>query len=227
MTANGIKALIFDFDGLIIDSESTDFSAWQETYRDYGLELAFDQWLQSVGSAADHFDPYMALVEATDHRVTRDEVFAAQTRRWMALTSQQPLLPGVREVMREAHALGLGLAIASSARRPWVDGHLERFGLADAFDHICTAEDVQHTKPEPDLFLAALQRLGVRANQAIVFEDSANGVLAAQRAGIFTVAVPNPMTRHLAVDGADMVLEGLDQMSLTDLLGHVNGRRQT
>ena len=202
MTPSSIRALIFDFDGLIIDSESTDFITWQEVYRSYGLELTFEQWAKGVGSSIDLHDPYAELVVASGHRADREQVRQVQLRRWVELTSQQPLLPGVSETIRQGRQMGLKLAIASSARRVWIDGHLSRFGLAAAFDCICTSEDVKHTKPEPDLYLAALRKLDITADQAVVFEDSANGIMAAKRAGIFAVAVPNPMTQRMRLDGA-------------------------
>ena len=149
-----------------------------------------------------------------------------QLRRWVELTSQQPLLPGVSDTIRRGREMGLKLAIASSARRAWIEGHLKRFGLVTAFDCICTSEDVKHTKPEPDVFLSALDKLGITANRAVIFEDSANGILAAKRAGIFAVAVPNPMTKHMQFESANLVLDSLADMPLAELLALAGGNHR-
>jgi HAD superfamily hydrolase (TIGR01509 family) len=136
----------------------------------------------------------------------------------------QPVLPGVLDYLQEARRLGLKLAIASSSRHAWVEGHGGRLGILDYFDKIICRDDVAEgrTKPNPDLFLLALERLGVQANEAIVFEDSPNGVKAAQAAGIFVVAVPNAITSLLTIDNADLTLASLADLSLSELLRKVN-----
>jgi putative acetyltransferase len=112
--------------------------------------------------------------------------------------------------------------VASSSKYDWVDGYLRQLGLFDDFDAILCREDVQRIKPDPDLFLAALEALKVRADEGLVFEDSPNGVLAAKRAGIRVVAVPNPITAHGTIDGADLCLSSLAEMPLEALLIRFN-----
>lgn len=131
--------------------------------------------------------------------------------------SLQPL-PGVLDYLEAAQAMGLGLAVASSSRRAWVEGHLERLGLLGYFQVIRTKEDVTLTKPDPALFLRAAEGLGVLPQETIVLEDSLNGVRAAKAAGAFTVAIPNTLTRHLDLSQADLVLTRLDDLALWDLL---------
>ena len=134
----------------------------------------------------------------------------------MAMVLAQPVLPGVTRLIQQARDAGLKLAIASSSPHDWVDTHLARLGLQDRFDHILCSEDVPpgRTKPNPDLYLKALEVLDVPAGQAVVFEDSFNGVKAARAAGIFVVAVPNPVTALLGVDGADLTLKSLEEFDL-------------
>ena len=137
-----------------------------------------------------------------------------------ALIAQQPILPGVVDYLEEAQRLGLGLAIASSSPHSWVDAHLTRLGLFDRFQHIICADEVSQsrTKPHPDLYLKALNALGIQPDEAIALEDSPNGVLAARRAGIFVVSIPNPLTALLKIEGADLSLRSLENMSLMELL---------
>ncbi|HMD80374.1 MAG TPA: HAD-IA family hydrolase, partial [Anaerolineales bacterium] len=140
-----------------------------------------------------------------------------------ALTLSQPIMPGVLPTIEEAKRLGLKLAIASSSQHSWVDTHAKRLGIFDHFDAVICADDVGagRTKPNPDLFLLALHQLQIQKNEALIFEDSPNGVKAANLAGIFVVAVPNPVTALLKIDGANLTLASLADLSLTELLDKV------
>jgi beta-phosphoglucomutase-like phosphatase (HAD superfamily) len=135
-------------------------------------------------------------------------------------------MPGITDYLREARQLGLKLGVASSSTHEWVDSHLKRLGLLDYFDAVKCREDVAYTKPDPALYLAALDASGLRSEQALAIEDSPNGITAAQRAGIFCVAVPNPVTAQLALDHADFHLTSLTDMSLKQLLAVVQERRE-
>jgi HAD superfamily hydrolase (TIGR01509 family) len=115
------------------------------------------------------------------------------------------------------------LAVASSSPRSWVGGHLERLGIIDHFDHLRCADDVRQVKPDPELYLAALAALGVAAHEAIALEDSPNGVLAAKRAGLFCVAVPNSLTRQMPLDHADRLVDSLADLPLQDLVDSIRG----
>ncbi len=138
---------------------------------------------------------------------------------------RQPPLPGVRELVDDARQHGLKLAVASSSPHDWVDGHLTRLELLSSFDVIKAREDVRHTKPEPDLFLAALSALAVQPGEAVVLEDSPNGVKAAKRAGIFVVAVPNPVTESLHFEEEDLRLSSLKAISLPELMRRADSSR--
>jgi putative hydrolase of the HAD superfamily len=139
------------------------------------------------------------------------------------MTFAQPVMPGVLDYLQGAKRLGLKLAIASSSSHSWVDTHAQRLGIFAYFDKVITSDEVgiERTKPHPDLFLLALEQLNVRANEAIVFEDSPNGVKAAQSAGIFVVAVPNSVTSLLSIENANLTLNSLADLSLIELLNQV------
>ena len=215
------KALLFDFDGLILDTETTEFRTWQAIYREYGQEMLAETWGQVVGGyGISNFDGAVHLAGLVGNGAKAEELHARYRSESDALIAQQPTLPGVVDYLDEAQRLGLGLAVASSSPHSWVDSHLTRLGLFHCFQHIICAEDVPpgRTKPHPDLFLKALEVLGVRPEEAIVLEDSPNGVLAAKRAGIFVVSVPNPITALLKTDGADLNLSSLADLPLQELL---------
>jgi HAD superfamily hydrolase (TIGR01509 family) len=217
-----MQALIFDFDGLILDTEGPDFASWQEMYREHGVELPLEQWALILGgTGASDFDPYDYLEKLLGRPVDRDAIWIKRRKRDAELLMEQPILPGVEGYLADAKRLGLKLAVASSSDEGWVTGHLTRLGLIDYFDAIKTCDDVKNSKPDPELFLVAMEALGVTADQAIAFEDSPNGVLAAQRAGIFTVAVPNPISAQLSLDHADLVINSLAELSLEQLLAKI------
>jgi HAD superfamily hydrolase (TIGR01509 family) len=215
------RALIFDFDGLILDTESPEFDVWQAIYREYGQELAAETWGQIVGGwGASRFDAADHLVELAGNGLNPEALRKRHQSESDAIVLQQPLMPGVLDYLDAARRLDLRLSIASSSPHSWVDPHLSRFEITYRFDAVICRDEVPpgRTKPHPDLFLKALAVLGVRANEAIVFEDSPNGVAAARAAGVFVVAVPNPMTALLNLEGADLKLNSLADLSLPDLL---------
>lgn len=225
-TALRVKALIFDFDGLILDTETPDFHVWQTIYQEHGFELPHEEWGKIVGGyglahfdAAEHLTHLAKLARDLDP-VSLRERHRSESR---ALTLEQPILPGVIDYIQTAKRLGLKLAIASSSQHSWVDTHAKRLGIFDHFDAVVCADDVGagRTKPNPDLYLLALNQLQVQSNEALVFEDSPNGVKAANQAGIFVVAVPNPVTSLLKIDGANLTVRSLTDFSLSELLDKV------
>ena len=219
-----IQALIFDFDGLILDTETPDFQTWQAIYGEHGFEMPFDEWAKIIGGdGLSDFNAAAHLSLLSQGRLDPDSLRARHSSESGVLIHAQPVLPGVLDYLRDAKRLGLKLAIASSSLHSWVDTHARRLGIFDQFDAVVCADDVgiDRTKPNPDLFLSALNQLQVEKDAAIVFEDSPNGVKAAQRAGIFVVAVPNSVTALLSFDGAGLAIESLANLSLHELLDKV------
>jgi len=217
-----IKAIVFDFDGLILDTEGPEFQSWQEIYQAHGCALTLEKWAECIGTA-DAFDPYDLLEERLDRPIDRAAIRARHRARQAELMAGQAVLPGVERTIHEAQAMGLKLGIASSSTREWVTGYLDRFGLRGHFSSLKCADDVALTKPDPALYVLSVQALGVAAHEAVALEDSPNGVLAAKRAGLFCVAVPNALTRQLTFDGADVQLNSLADLPLEALLARLQG----
>jgi HAD superfamily hydrolase (TIGR01509 family) len=220
-----IEALLFDFDGLLVDSESVAFQTWQEAYREHGAELAVERWAAAIGTIGG-FDPLEHLEESLGRAIDREGVERAQREREHALAVVQPFRPGVVEYLAEARARGIRVAIVSSSSNAWIAGHLERLDTADGWACIvCANGDAARAKPRPTLYLEALDNVGVAPEAAIAFEDSPNGVAAARAAGIFCVAVPNSVTAQLDLSAADLLVESLEAISLRELLRIVAERR--
>src|SRR5947209_3897810 len=154
-----IRALVFDFDGLLVDTEGSIFSAWQRIYRERGQELPRERWLTIIGTASGPFDPLQDLGQRTGQQLDRQQLDDLERLYYKEATSMQQLLPGVEKYLAEARRLGLKMAIASSSGGTWVMEHLERFGVHQHFDVIVCREDVTRTKPDPQLYRMALHRL--------------------------------------------------------------------
>jgi HAD superfamily hydrolase (TIGR01509 family) len=215
-----IQALIFDFDGLLVDTETPAFESWQALYAEYGHELSLDLWQGALGTGHG-FDAAAHLAELASQPLDRAALLARRLAAKHALSATQPLLPGAREVLQQARELGLPCAVASSSSREWVTGWLRQHGIEQLFACVRTADDVRLTKPAPDLFLSAAAGLGVPAECCLVFEDSPNGILAARAAGMRVVAVPGAITRRLVLPSADLVIETLDAMPLAEILSYI------
>jgi HAD superfamily hydrolase (TIGR01509 family) len=219
-----IEAIVFDFDGLIFDTEIPIFQSWQEVYQSFGLELTLDDWQHFIGTSDGSFQPKTALESRLGHRINWNILEHQREQRELELIDQREIRPGVMDYLHDAQNKGLKLGLASSSPHSWVDFHLQRLNLYNYFQSIQCADDVVLTKPDPALYLQAVQGIGVAPDTAIALEDSPAGALAAQRAGLFCVVVPNDITRNLTFSAGDLVLNSLADLKLADLLDLVNSK---
>jgi len=212
-----IRALVFDFDGLILETETPAHQSWAEIYVEHGHELPMDRWHGYIGSDTG-FDPAGHLAALVGEGFDRDATQKRRDARKTELIAALDVMVGVREYVADANRLGLRLAVASSSSRAWVLGHLERLRLRAEWDAVLTRDDVERTKPAPDLYLAAVKALGVAPREAVAFEDSRNGIAAAKDAGLLCVAVPNALTAEMDLSRADLRLASLAETPLERLL---------
>jgi len=213
-----IRALILDFDGLILDTETLMRQSWMEIYEEAGAVVDDQTWASMLGSSPDPPAAYDLLENHLGQPVDRAALHDRRLRREMEILSGKDLMPGVRSLVSAAEKAGLLLAIASSSERAWVVGHLETHDFLSPFGVIVCAEDVEKTKPAPDLYVKALEDLDIDPGEALVFEDSEHGVAAARAAGIPCVAVPNSVTSCLAFEQADLVVSSIAQLTLEEYI---------
>jgi HAD superfamily hydrolase (TIGR01509 family) len=218
-----IKALIFDFDGLIIDSETPDYLSWVEIYDQFKAELSREKWSSLVGGWGT-FDPYQYLEDQIEQELDRGELRTRRRKRYRELCEQKPILPGVAQMIQQAKARTLKLAVASNSIGEWVNSHLKRLELYDYFDVVVTRDQVSIGKPNPEMYLKALDLLGITANEAIAFEDSRTGSMGAKRAGIYTIAIPNEMTRNLDFSHCDHVVASMQLLNIDDMIQRANSQ---
>jgi HAD superfamily hydrolase (TIGR01509 family) len=218
-----VQALLFDFDGLIVDTESPAFASWQALYARHGQQLSLDRWSATIGTIGG-FDALAHLETLVGSPLEREVLQADRLAHELTLVEAEQFRPGVADYLADAERLGLRKAIVSSGSRPWIDGHLQRLERAYGWDVIVTADgDRTRAKPSPTLYLEALELLSVGAADAIAFEDSPNGIRAAKAAGIYCVGVPNSVTARLGLDEADVVVDSLASLPLSTLLERISG----
>ncbi|WP_086843000.1 HAD family hydrolase [Amycolatopsis kentuckyensis] len=210
------RALVFDFDGTLADTESAVLQSWQDVFREHGTELPLDAWYAVIGTQ--HTTPAMFALLAEHAPDIDPEALRPITKaRVHALLEDLGPREGVRDYLETARQNGLKLAVASSSSGGWVNPHLERLGIDHYFDAVLTG-DLHNAKPDPDLYLAALAALGTDAAETIAFEDTPHGVTSAKAAGLTCVAVPNAITQHLDFGQADVVLPSFTAKPLEALL---------
>jgi HAD superfamily hydrolase (TIGR01509 family) len=213
----GVDAVVFDFDGLMLDTEVPVYAAWCATFESYGaVPPTLEEWGAYIGTDSDDRELLELLVTTASVPVDVDEMHARRRAHRDALLAAVAVLPGVSAWIDEAIAAGLGIAIASSSPDHWVLGHLDRLGLRRHFDHVMCAGKDRAAKPEPDTYLAACAALGVEPQRALAVEDSAHGITAAKSAGLLCVVVPNSLTKSLDLSAADLRLDSLANCSLQE-----------
>jgi HAD superfamily hydrolase (TIGR01509 family) len=222
-----VRALLLDFDGTMLETESSSYGSWRELLAEHGYELTPETWSAAVGTIGG-VDPIALLEEHLGTSVDREALEKRARARHMETLAEEELRPGIQQIADEANERGIATAIVTSASRWWVTSHLERLGLEDEWDVIVSADkDPERAKPAPVLYLEAARELDVEPAEAVAIEDSPNGVIAAQRAGMQVVAFPNPITSAMDLSRADAIVEDLDGLGLDGLLDRIGRRAAT
>lgn len=213
-----IKGYIFDFDGLIIDTEMPGCTAWAELFQQYGYTFTADDWKKAIGTGPSAYDPARHLHNLTNGEVDPQAANKVTLNRARELIEMQPILPGVLDFLRKTEKMKLPMAVASSSNRAWVEGYLEKLKLRQFFTTVCTSDDVKAVKPDPELFLLAASRLTLDPSEVIVFEDSPNGVKSAKAAGMVCIAIPNEITTDMDLSLADRIVSSFIELDPVELI---------
>jgi HAD superfamily hydrolase (TIGR01509 family) len=217
-----IDTFLFDFDGLILDTETASRAGWAWLYSRYGHELPPTKWALMIGTVGG-WDPWSHLEELVGRPLDRGTLNRERYAHELSLLEAEELRPGIAKYLDYAQRHGLKRAIVSSSSRAWIDMHLEKLERQVGWDAIATADhDPARAKPRPTLYLEALERVRARPEEAVAFEDSPNGAAAARAAGLFVVGVPNAITRDLGLaEHADLVVDSLADLPPDELLAKV------
>jgi HAD superfamily hydrolase (TIGR01509 family) len=223
MTAD-LRAVLFDFDGTLWDSESAVYGVFRDLYEEHGHELTLPTWSAAIGTLGG-FDPYAELGRLRGLPFDQEEIARTEDR-VRAATDHVPLRPGIAAFLRQLDEAGMPRALVSSDRSEWLVTHLERLGWPDGWAAmVCADGDASRAKPNPHLYLAALELLEVPAGSTFAIEDSPNGIRAAKAAGIPCVCVPNEATAGLDLSEADLILPTFDGLDVDDVWSALGRRR--
>ncbi len=212
-----LEAVVFDFDGVIIDTEWSAFEIWNQLFAEHGTELTLDEFVRSIGTRG-AIDFSALITEKTGRPAPNNRALRAWKQPLQdAAVADLALMPGVASWLQATSDAQIRTAIASSSERWWIEPHLERHAIAHHFEHLSTWDgpDVGFSpKPAPDLYTRCLAALGIHPSAAVAIEDSINGTVAAKRAGMSVIAVPTRLTAHLDFAIADVVVSSLAELDL-------------
>ncbi|WP_199620384.1 HAD family hydrolase [Paenibacillus alkalitolerans] len=210
------KAVVFDFDGTMLDTETVWYDSFRETLAEHDIDLPLEVFAHGIGTYDDSLFRYI-----TDKMGSEDGLEDVKRRAFAKHHEKAATLPlrdGVEDYLKDASRLGLRIALATSSPYPWVESFLTSHGLMHYFETLCTKDDVAQVKPDPELYTLSVRRLGIEPHEAVAFEDSANGAKAAVAAGLRCVIVPNPVTEALHFEKYDMRIGSMKELSLEELL---------
>lgn len=213
-----IKAIIFDFDGLLVDTETPEFEALKQIYEEHGATLQLETYAQNIGTHIGSYNPYAHLSELLQQTIDADHVKKIHRERFHQKLEALKPRDGVISILNEAKELDLKIGLATSSNRAWIDSFFERLNLTPYFDAISTSDDVERVKPDPALYVRTMQLLDVKGDEVIAFEDSLNGSKAAVAAGIHCIAVPNPVTQHFSFDHCARQIGSMSDHTLAQLI---------
>ena len=216
-----IKGIIFDFDGLILDTETHQYLILQEIFAQHGSELPIVRWQQEIGTQSG-FSPFKHLEEKLERKLERESLQRYFEEKYHSILAKEKARAGVEDYLKSAKEMGLKIGLATSSTYEWVSTHLKNLNLFDYFECIQTSDDVEKVKPDPILYLQTAKCLGLAVEECLVFEDSANGALAAKRAGMSCVIVPNEVTQTMDFCTVEHKLESMADMSLKDVVENVS-----
>ncbi|ULT56668.1 HAD-IA family hydrolase [Neobacillus drentensis] len=211
-----MKAVVFDFDGLIIDTETVWYDSFKEVLGRYNVEFPLEIFLPCVGTKGTIIDEYIEGKLGNNVTVKEVRQLVRECHREKIIDLE--VREGVRDYLTQAKELGLKIGLATSSDREWIDHFLKKLDLLHFFDVIKTGDDVKKVKPDPEVYLQCLDALDVRSNEVVAFEDSNNGAKAAKAAGVTCVIVPNPITAKLTFHDYDLRIESMAGQSLIDVI---------
>jgi putative hydrolase of the HAD superfamily len=219
------KAVIFDFDGLILDTETLHVEIFEEMFNDHDIEFPYKDWIKNIGTKSNFTIFDLLENKLVSVKVDRELWKVKNQQKFSERVTALEARPGVIEYLNAVKAEGLRIGLASSSTSKWVRNHLSNLNLIDYFETIRTADDVEFVKPDPALYKLAIEDLGVLPSECLAFEDSANGALAAVEAGLTCIIVPNHTTRHLEFPSVKQRLNSMNDVSFHQLLEVMNLHR--
>ena len=213
-----MKAVIFDMDGVLVDSQPYHFKADIDTMAEYGVIKDQKFYEAFAGTLTDNRMRTLRDMFGLD--VPAEELIEKREKMILDIMANEDIKPisGIPELLRSIKALGLKTAVASSSGIELIKLVLDRIGIAVYFDSITSGNDVKRGKPSPDIFLLAAERIGAEPSECLVVEDSENGVKAAKSAGMKALGYINPTSGYQCLDMADAVTDDFRKVDINDFM---------
>jgi HAD superfamily hydrolase (TIGR01509 family) len=209
-------AVIFDFDGTILDSETAEFVSHRRLFEDWGTPLTEDEWCEGIGILQPNTHWFERLCERAQDPPDFER-FQQLTRQYFREHVPDEPMPGVSALLGALITAGVPRAVASGAPSDWVRHGLDTLGLTTSFDAIVTSDQVPRGKPAPDVYLEAARRMGLEPARCVALEDSGPGLASARAAGMRTIVIPHALTRLHDLSGADLRVNSAADLTLETL----------
>lgn len=211
-----MKAVIFDFDGTMIDTESLWFEQTKSLLKEqYDVDLPLEVFARIIGTTNEELIRY--IMDKTNGIFQPEPFQQILLERVEKQLTHLPLRSGFLPFFTQVKTLGCKIGLATSSSLAWIEPFLKRFELYDDFDVICTSDNVEKVKPDPALYQKALKTLGIEPHEAMAVEDSVNGSLAALRAGLHCVVVTNVVTKQMSFSDNVLLFDGYEKMNIHEL----------
>ncbi|NOV01511.1 HAD-IA family hydrolase [Paenibacillus sp. LMG 31457] len=214
-----IKAIVFDFDGLIIDTETVWYLAFKEVFQGYNVNFPLEVFVKCIGTDDTALNVFIEEKLGIESIEIIMNLAKENHKVKMELLD---IREGVKDYLIEAKNLGLKIGLASSSSREWVEGFLKQLQIIDYFEVIKTGDEVEKVKPDPTLYIKTLDALNIKADEAVAFEDSANGARAAIAAGLKCVIVPNEVTKEINFEKFHLRINSMSEMGLAQVISHIS-----
>lgn len=215
-----IKAIVFDFDGLILDTEFVLYEVFCDLLKDHSADLSIAEYASFIGTDSEEL--YAFIESHVKGKMTKQEIIEESHRIHKEKLMSPIAREGVHDYLQEAKKLGLKIGLASSSNREWVTHFLQELKIIDYFDVIQTSDDVEKVKPDPTLYSNVINKMNITPSEAIAFEDSANGAKAAISAGLKCVIVPNAVSENLVFENYQLRLSNMKEKSLNEVIDFID-----
>lgn len=212
-----LKAVIFDMDGVLVDSEPLHMDVNLVIHKELGIEIPPEEYKKFIGVS--NLYKWTTIKEKYHLDLSIEEIVKEERKRVVEYIGKnlKESIPGVKELIYGLKSKGVKLAVASSSSRSLINTILKNTGLTDVFSYIISGEEVQRSKPSPDIFLKAAEGLSADPGECAVFEDSKNGTIAAKAAGMYCIGYLNPTSGNQDISISDRVISAYSEITFEDI----------
>lgn len=221
-----IKALVFDLDGTIIDTEKSIFESYKQAFQYYNFDLTLDVWSQWVGGVGTPQKACHYVGEETGQEINYDKIQQIHKEAFFQLIKEEKPLPGVLDMLESGKRAGLKIGLATNSNSDWANYFLQTLKINDYFDNVFTFDHVKQPKPDPEIYKKSVDYFHIVPHEAIAFEDSIIGSLAAKDAQLYTIAIPSKLTKEESFEHVDLKVDSMKHLNLHELIDELTMKKR-